>query len=311
MYPPDLIEALKDALRSIYWYKRQLRSFMENCRVPSEIIAQQQWSDPQEYKAIIVDKVINALVGKGDESIGSIRELIRRVIEMNDFSHLLKEDDGRRLKKEAEVNVERLRQLVIQHNAKIRRQKEEREGRVKAVEQRSQAATRFHLLEQLKGRFFEIVAVPDPRERGRKFEPFLFDLFNAFDLQPRGAFSLTGEQIDGAFEMDGSRFLMEAKWEKTPIGAREIRNFKEQVESKLDNTLGLFISINGFTDEGVYAVQRSRPNLILLDGEDLSAVLEGLIDLRELLNRKLRYAAQTGNIYRRYRDMALETSNGN
>jgi hypothetical protein len=101
---------------------------------------------------------------------------------------------------------------------------------------------------------------------------------------------------------------MDAKWEKSPIGAREIRNFKEQVESKLDNTLGLFISINGFTEEGVQAVQRSRPNLILLDGEDLSAALEGLIDLRELLNRKLRHAAQTGNIYRRYRDTVMEST---
>lgn len=308
MYPPDLIEALKDALRSIYWYKRQLRSFLENSRVPTEIVAQQQWNDPQEYKAIIVDKVVNALVMKGDEAIGPIRELIRHVVEMNDFSHLLKEDEGRRLKKEAEVNVERLRQLVLQHNAKIRRQKEEREGRVKAAEQRSQAKSRFTLVEQLKARFYEIVATSNPQERGRKLEPFLFDLFDAFDLQPRGAFSLRGEQIDGAFEMDGGRFLMEAKWEKSPIGAREIRSFKEQVEGKLDNTLGLFISINGFTDEGVEAVQRSRPNLILLDGEDLSAVLEGLIDLRDLLNRKLRHAAHTGNIYRRYRDMALETS---
>jgi hypothetical protein len=310
MYPPDLIEALKDALRSIYWYKRQLRSFLENSRVPPEIVAQQQWNDPQEYKAIIVDKVVNALVARGDESIGSIRELIRHVVEMSDFSHLLKENEGRRLKKEAEVYVERLRQLVHQHNTKIRRQKEEREGRKKAAEQRLQAAAGFALVEQLKARFYEIVAISSPQERGRRLEPFLFDLFNAFDLQPRGAFSLRGEQIDGAFEMGGNRFLMEAKWEKTPIGAREIRSFKEQVEGKLETTLGLFISVNGFTDEGVDAVQRSRPNLILLDGEDLSAVLEGMIDLRELLKRKLRHAAETGSIYRRYRDMALDASGG-
>ena len=123
---------------------------------------------------------------------------------------------------------------------------------------------------------------------------------------PRGAFSLIGEQIDGAFEMDSNHFLLEAKWEKCPIGARELRYFKEQVESKLDNTLGLFISINGFTQEGITAVQRSRPNLILMDGQDLSAVLEGLVDLHDLLHKKLRHAAQTGDIYRRYRDMATE-----
>lgn len=41
-----------------------------------------------------------------------------------------------------------------------------------------------------------------------------------------------------------------------------------------------------------------------MDGEDLSTVLEGLIDLRELLSRKLRHAAHTGEVFRRYRDIA-------
>ncbi len=31
VYPPDVIEALMDTLRSIYWYRRQWRSFLENC----------------------------------------------------------------------------------------------------------------------------------------------------------------------------------------------------------------------------------------------------------------------------------------
>ena len=112
--------------------------------------------------------------------------------------------------------------------------------------------------------------------------------------------------MTGHLKWMGSHFLLEAKWEQSPIGARELRYFKGQIESKLHNTLGLFISINGFTEDGVMAVQRARPNLILMDGEELSAVLEGLVDLQELLHRKLRYAAQTGSIYRRYRDMAVE-----
>ena len=71
----------------------------------------------KEYKVIIVDKVANALVGNGEQSLASIRELIRRVLDITDFSHLLeRKGNGRRLKKEAEVNVERLRQLVTDHD---------------------------------------------------------------------------------------------------------------------------------------------------------------------------------------------------
>ena len=39
-----------------------------------------------------------------------------------------------------------------------------------------------------------------------------------------------------------------------------------------------------------------------MDGEDLYAVLEGRIDLPEVLHRKRRHASQTGDIYIRVRD---------
>ena len=120
---------------------------MENCGVPTEITTQQQWTAPQEYKAIIADKVVNALVAKGEESIGCMRELIRRVTEMKDFSHLLKEDDGRRLKKEAEVSVERLRQLVSQHDDRLRQQEQARRERLNAIEQRSRTASKISHLD--------------------------------------------------------------------------------------------------------------------------------------------------------------------
>jgi len=87
------------------------------------------------------------------------------------------------------------------------------------------------------------------------------------------------------------------------VGAREIRILKEQVKSKLDNTLGIFISPNGFTGDGVTAVQRTRPNVILMDSGNITTVLEARLDLRELLRRKIRYAAQTGNIFLQAKDI--------
>jgi hypothetical protein len=40
-----------------------------------------------------------------------------------------------------------------------------------------------------------------------------------------------------------------------------------------------------------------------MDGSDIMAVLDGRIELPELLKRKRRHAAQTGEIYMRYQDM--------
>jgi hypothetical protein len=43
--------------------------------------------------------------------------------------------------------------------------------------------------------------------------------------------------------------------------------------------------------------------MLLMDGSDLMAVLEGRIDLIQLLLRKRREASQTGNIYLRIHEM--------
>lgn len=87
------------------------------------------------------------------------------------------------------------------------------------------------------------------------------------------------------------------------IGAAPLDSFSKKVERKLDNTLGLFISLNGFTEEGLAAFRGTRPAVVLMDGEDLAVVLQGLLDFRDLLKRKVRHASQTGDPFLRARDM--------
>jgi hypothetical protein len=63
--------------------------------------------------------------------------------------------------------------------------------------------------------------------------------------------------------------------------------------------LGLFLSMNGFSEDAVKAHSSGRRLMILMDGADLMSVLEERFDLIQLLLRKRRCAAQTGNIYLR------------
>lgn len=72
-----------------------------------------------------------------------------------------------------------------------------------------------------------------------------------------------------------------------------------KLSRKLDNTLGLYLSINGFSEDAVKTHSSDRRLMLLMDGSDLLAVLEGRIDLIQLLLRKRRYASQTGNIHLR------------
>ena len=54
----------------------------------------------------------------------------------------------------------------------------------------------------------------------------------------------------------------------------------------MENTLGLFLSIDGFSEEGVNAFQSSDKVMILMDGSDLLAILEERISFTELVSRK-------------------------
>jgi len=112
----------------------------------------------------------------------------------------------------------------------------------------------------------------DPRKRGYALESFLRDLFVLFDLNPRAAFRTQGEQIDGAFELDGTNFLLEAKWHASLTARVDLDAFSSKIADKIENTLGLFVSINGYEPMAVQKHSGKGTAMILMDGVDLFAV---------------------------------------
>ena len=125
----------------------------------------------------------------------------------------------------------------------------------------------------------------------------MYDLFELFDLDPKASFRNTGEQIDGAFSFDGTDYLFEAKWQQEQVNAAALDAFTGKVRRKLENTLGVFLSINGYSADGVAIHSAGGAVILLMDGADLMAVLEERIDFLSLLLRKKRHASQTGSIY--------------
>lgn len=138
----------------------------------------------------------------------------------------------------------------------------------------------------------------DPHNRGFEFERFLKDLFESHQLAPRSSFRLTGEQIDGSFELNSDVYLLEAKWHAKQTAQIDLLGFREKVESKSAWSRGLFVSNSGFTDDGLTAFARGRAtNIIGMTGQDLFFILSGEISLTEALTQKARKAAETGEFY--------------
>ncbi|PAK93960.1 hypothetical protein B8X02_03920 [Stenotrophomonas rhizophila] len=150
-------------------------------------------------------------------------------------------------------------------------------------------------VELLKSQLIALHDLP-PQRRGYAFEAFLIDLFKAYSLQPNSPFRLVGEQVDGSFKFDGEFYLLEAKWQAPPTPASDLRNFHGKVVDKAAWARGLFISNSGFTSEGLHAFGRAK-SIVCMDGLDLWTMLDKRIPLPEVLDRKLRHAAERGEVY--------------
>jgi len=151
-------------------------------------------------------------------------------------------------------------------------------------------------LAELKAKYLELVGATDKQRRGYDLQDILEELFELFDLAPKGSFAITGEQIDGAFNFVGTEYLLEARWRAALAETADLDGFAKKIERKLENTLGLLVSIEGFQPSAIEIHSGGKPVMVLMDGADLFQVLDARIELPELLRRKVRHAATTGEI---------------
>lgn len=297
---PAAIVALKEALCSIYWYKSDLRSFIHSCVSDPQVLACLNWDG---YKRQVASDLIDQLCSDQAKYLGDLTRLCTQICELKSFPHLERLDGGTEKVKLAAAAVEQLANLVAPHQ-----QAEDEEAVIQARQRKAEAQLRASSavrvrLDELKRSYLALVTDTDSQARGYAVERLLYDLFELFDLDPKASFKLVGEQIDGAFSLEGTDYLLEARWRNNPSGVDQLDAFGGKVTRKLENTLGVFLAINGYSPEAIQAHSKARPNIVLMDGADLMAVLEERIDFVTLLLRKKRHASQTGNIYLRVHEI--------
>lgn len=294
------LQALKEALCTIYWYKNDLRSFLQNCITDTNIITSANW---ENYKRQIISDIIDSLAADQERHIGDIRRLFHEVCQMKSFSHLEHLEDGQQKVARAKKAVRELCVIVEKHDRYIQETKNTEERREQEYKRSQEKKAVNVRVEEIKDSYYNLLSSLQPQKRGFALERILFDLFELFDLDPKASFKNIGEQIDGAFSLEGFDYLFEAKWQRELTAIQDLDAFGAKVKRKLDNTLGLFLSINGFSPDAVRAHSTGRPVLILMTGADLMAVLDQRIDFVSLIQRKRRHAAQTGKILFEINDM--------
>lgn len=292
-YTPVVLDALADCLRTLYWYKNDLRSFLIRAGVPKPVVNSLSWSG---YKRSIIAELLDRLASNPASGMPILRRLVGAVVEQDEkFAHLAKLDDGRRKVADARTAVRHLKDLLGTRTVVERAEQARRENRTETERAAAELREREIVLAGLNNRFLAMCESKNPQRRGLDFQDLLRDLFRIYDLDPRGAFSRPGEQTDGSIRFEGTVLLVEARWTEAATSPGEVREFRSKVHDKLDSTLGLMISMGGFTDQAIESASSSgRLLVVLMDGLDVARVFQGVDDFCEVLRRKLRHAAEEG-----------------
>jgi hypothetical protein len=130
----------------------------------------------------------------------------------------------------------------------------------------------------------------DPQHRGYLLQDMLNRLFDLHGITIVKAFVRNdgAEQIDAAFEFEGWHYLVECRWRAKLANIRELDGLSGQIGRSGKQTMGLFLSINGWSKNVVPAMKQNQDkSIILMEGYDLRTVLSQPLDLRRLLKAKL------------------------
>lgn len=304
-YPPDLVTILVDTIPLLRRSKTDTVGFFRGCGVDEPHLADLQQRVDSDRGSITKYEIARTAIARvneeGDSGLRARREIIKRVVEWEDFSTCWPEEALK-----AQGLVAKVRQLVNTKDSFARMKQErdrEREERLRPQHESAAAAQRKRDERQkLYGELAALFRVTDPRQRGLKLEALLNQIFKLDGLSVRDSFTLTtdagqiGEQIDGLIELGNQPYLVEVKWWKDPLGVDGVAQHLVRVYNRA-GVHGLIISAAGFADTSVKQCRDAlaQRTIVLAELREIVYLLEREGDFAEWLRIKTRAASVDRN----------------
>jgi hypothetical protein len=285
--PFEIRKQIIHCIGSCFYYKDNVEAFFISCGIDKRIASKHKDS----YKFVWARELLNDLDEIPDGDI-----LQRKILtELCKFRNL---PDPKAENPDAGLSaLRKLKELAVENKIEIEEIKRDTKSRkIIAEEKKKIIEERSQRLSDLKKAFNSGIVAQDRAAAGYSLEDILEQLFPLFDLDYRKSYKIDTQQIDGHFRFEGFDYLVEAKWRTDQPTESEIGGFERKIETKLESTRGIFVSINGFRDEVIKKFEGRGSKILFMTGEDLSLLLEGIMDLKEALRIKIEKAAQEGKV---------------
>jgi hypothetical protein len=291
--PAHYLELLSDALLEVYWYKASFRAALRRAEIPEGLLA--TWA-PEETKRDFWERLLPSLETT-DTGIRVLVRLADAVGEQKTFPDLERMEDSELRIKSARKAIADLNDYRQRQRENAQEQREEKKNRESVRKARAESIARQHNLDSLNARLDGLATQVGSQEAGYEFEKWFYDLMDYFEIDNRRPYTIDGRQIDGSITVEGTTYLVELKFTSNQSDAPDIDSFKNKVVTKADNTMGIMVSISGYSSVAIKEASRDKTPLLLLDFKHLYMLFTGSLRFAEMVARVRRHSSQTGQAY--------------
>lgn len=290
---PRLIELTYEAALKSYWRRNALRKFLLASHVKDSFLA--TWSN-DESKRDFLDRLFPKLQGS-DKGKAVIFQMAKSLSEQTTFPDLRNWEDSDQKIQEAHKAVQELKAYLKKQNEEIRSEKDRKEAQERAREERARIQRSLTDKAKLQQELDELHSKVGTQEGGYEFEEWFYRLLDYCEITNRKPYRSGGRQIDGSLTYEGTTYLVELKFTKEQSGATDIDSLKAKVHKMADNTMGIMISISGYSSTAISDASGSKTPLLIMDASHLYLFLSGAMGFGEIISRVRRHASQTGEAY--------------
>ncbi len=290
---PYLIELIYDSVLKSFWRKAALRSFVRECAISENFLA--TWA-ADESKRQFLDRLFSKL-RENEKGRKCIIRMAVFLAEQKTFPDLKGWEDSDKKIRDAHDAITKLR-------IHLREKKDE----AKEIADRQRTLDQFHEhqeqvrrtqidLKKLNERLTELSKMIGTQQAGYDFQKWFYDLLDYSEMTNRRPYFHGGRQIDGSLTLLDTTYLVELKFTKEPAVPTDIDSILKKIRDKADNTMGIMVSMSGYTDVAKKEASFPRTPLLLMDHRHLYAVLTCVLSLADLVARIRRHASQTCEAY--------------
>jgi hypothetical protein len=295
---PQLLTLTYEAALKSFWRKNALKKFLRSCGINEKHL--NTW-DEDETKRTFLDRTFD-LLQRDDKGKKVILEMAVALSEQVSFPDLRNWEDSNEKILAAEIAVDELKQYLQQQNKAIKNEEEKAAARKKAHTEKIRIQRQLTDKENLRHRLDELFPSVGTQQGGYQFQDWFFDLLDFCEIDNKRPYNSSGRQIDGTLTHDGTTYLIELKFTGEQSSVTDIDSLKGKIDKKADNTMGILVSISGYSSRAVEEASGSKTTILLMDHSHLYYYLSGGMDFKDIVSRIRRHASQTGESFLKVED---------